>query len=832
MADFGNADPKLDEQLYGPPIPGLSSLADTPWSWVPEGWNDGDGADAEGAGDDDQLKRRLAGVQRVGPGGVAASPVAELPASGPPPALPGPPPVSPSPADSAGAGAPLPAPIGGPPGPPPELGFPAPAFDAAANSPPGMAPPPVPGGMPAIPLPTGPFPSDVPALGALPPILGATPRRIAPETLDQAPTAAVGAVPQQQWAADPLHAPDLYAETWAKTATPEEVLDQARKLHTAQQTKFVADMIQAGEDRVRDAREAVERRQKADAATVEKDRAITADALKLAQTKIDPDRWMSTRSAGQKLAALIAVVAGGLYQGRTGSARNIGMDLIQQHIDHDIDAQKQDIESGKYALGIRQNQVAQEFKRTGDLYAATEVVRLATYQAALARIQTEQQNFDPHGAGYLNRAIAAQEMQGRIAQAGEARRKTIFEETDKVIKADQEQQKINDTRWKAKQDVALAWTKETREANAKKEDQVFTPAELAAIHPGAPVPPIGMTLKNFGSFLETSKKGQEAALGGREYTIGDVRPVRDADGNIVGTQAMPFVNGDKKPFLAPSTDEAKKLRNQKAGVDTTNQFVNQMTAGIRKYGGSSEFFRSPEWQTMKANNESLLFALHQAYGVEGFRPGVLEQMEKALGGQDPNKITVLQTNAIPGLEAAKKAVNAHFNSNLRAAGYTGEEYSPADVKPPDELPQLADRTLAESAPGLLDKMGAGLKEDARALVSDPTAAGPGVGAGPESGPPVGPTGLSVDDTAKVQDLVRRYKNGTPATKERVVTALTAPLGAGRPSLNAGILGLVAGEAPELYQQLLQALPADQREAEIRNQAALSAIQGQLPGGKK
>lgn len=562
---------------------------------------------------------------------------------------------------------------------------------------------------------------------------------------------------------------------------------------------------------------------KADADT--KDLAARADAI--ANTQIDPGRYAATRSTGGAIADILNMTLGGAMS-RYNGGRNLGIEQFDRRVDADIAAQHADIANRWRGLEVRKGAIADEYARHGDLYRAQETYRVAAYQSAINSMQSTLQQFDPAGGTAM--VVRDQIDQFRAAQ-GQALNAFGQQQLKNHLDVAEQDRKTRETNSVIAKNLAETNKLYVEAGKVKATDQVFTPPELAAIHPGAPVPPIGMSLKDYKTWLEAHKIGQETALGEREYGIGDVHMIRDADGNVVGSKSVPFVNSDKKPYRAPSTKEAETLRNQKAGVDTTSQFIDQMVSGIKKYGGASKYFKSPEWQTAQANKESLLFALHQAYGVEGFRPGVLEQMEKALGGQDPTAYAVLQSNAVPGLEAAKKAVVAHFNANLRSKEYTGPEYSPEAAPPPAELPKLGDRTLAESAPGPLDKVLAGAARSPVAVAGDALIHpfDTGSAAAPESGPAVGPTGLSPGDTAKVEDLVRRYKGGTPATKEKVVAALTAPLGAGRPTLNTGILGLVNGESPELYELLLQALPPEEREREKSNQDALEVfVRPQLP----
>lgn len=160
-------------------------------------------------------------------------------------------------------------------------------------------------------------------------------------------------------------------------------------------------------------------------------------------------------------------------------------------------------------------------------------------------------------------------------------------------------------------------------------------------------------------------------------------------------------------FLAPTEKEGEELRKQKAGVDTVNEFVNDMSRQIKANGGASKWLQSPDFQKMMAKKESLIFALHQAYGVAGFRPGVLEQMEKALGGTDP---TSFFRSAEPGLKAARDSLNRTFTAQLRVMDprFKGE-YKPEDTSSP------AEPSKTEAAMAIEDA----LKRPAEVLESNP-----------------------------------------------------------------------------------------------------------------
>lgn len=552
---------------------------------------------------------------------------------------------------------------------------------------------------------------------------------------------------------------------------------------------------------------------------------IDARAQELANSKYDPASGMTSP---QQIAGVLGAVVGGLVQARTGSAHNAGMDALNTIFERNLQVQKLNTEKQMTLLGQQRSSAATQLALSKDLYEAQEAARLASLKTADDQLATMQQNFAPGGTRAIAIAKTRAAVQGQMAQARMDIEQKGLDNSIKVQKETREDALARSTMLHQRNEEALGWANHAvAAAKQKAETQQFTPQELAILMgPSAPVPPSGKwTQQQYGEWLANSRKGQETSQGQREVEIGDARAVRDADGNIIGTQTAPLTNSDGQPFRAPTPEAAKELRNQKAGVDVASKLIDQVSQGIEKYGGSTKFFKSPEWQTMKADEESLKFALHQAYNVTGFRPGVLEAMEKALGGQDPTSFAVLTTDARPGLEAAKRAVISHFNSNLRAANYTGKEYSPEVAKDGVPLPTLGDRTLPETgSPGIVQSTIQGAKDDAHALLYPLD-----LGSGPDSNNPgqlSGPTGLSLKDTESVQDMVRRYKAGTPATKEKVTATLSAALGAGRPSLNIGVLGLVEGEAPELYSQLLSGLPASERDAAIQDRAVRDAIAAQ------
>lgn len=606
--------------------------------------------------------------------------------------------------------------------------------------------------------------------------------------------------PAQQAAAVDSMTPDEF-QRYKATRERAMVMRQAELEH-----KAAADDLQRARDNL-----ALQQRASAKATADTQD--LLARADRLAATKIDPQRYAKGRSA---IGDILLSAIGGAVSQYTGG-RNLFLDQFNKNVENDIAAQHADIANGWRGLDTRKGAIASEYANHGDLYRAQETYRIAAYKSAIDGLQGELQQYDPAGGTAVHIRSTLDQFHAAQQQAIQAFGQQQFKNYIESQKSQSEAAAQLETARHNRAGESIDWAKIAGEkAKAKATEPLYSPEYLQSTLGGTVKPPGPMSVKEYGAFLETSKKAQEQELGGREYTIGGVaKAVRDRDGNIVDTNYKPLTNKDGTEFHAPSTKEAENLRTQKAGVDVVNQFVDQMAEGIKEHGGESAFFKSSDWQRMMADKESLLFGLHSAYGVEGFRPGVLEQMEKALGGADP---TSFFRNATSGLLEAKKLVNKHFDAKLRAASYTGETYSPEPAPAlGGPLADLTEKTAAEigadAEPGAV---GRGVDRIFYPAGPPDRESAAFEGAAGESGP----TGLSPKATQQVIDLAKRYATGTPATRERVINTLAVPLAGGRESLAWGVLSLLRGENHELYQEVLKTAPP-----EIQAQAASSAKLG-------
>ena len=124
----------------------------------------------------------------------------------------------------------------------------------------------------------------------------------------------------------------------------------------------------------------------------------------LSKLSLDPDRFWSTRSTGQKIAATISLALGGFLQGARGGS-NPGQDMLNTLIDRDIKAQEFAYNTAKDAAGAKQTAFALAMQKYQNVDAARAAARAASLDAVSAQLQ--QQAAQWKGVDAQNHADAA-----------------------------------------------------------------------------------------------------------------------------------------------------------------------------------------------------------------------------------------------------------------------------------------------------------------------------------------------------------------------------------------------------------------------------------------
>ena len=128
------------------------------------------------------------------------------------------------------------------------------------------------------------------------------------------------------------------------------------------------------------------------------------DASKDAASQgIDPDHWWHSQSLGDKARLTLASILGGFVSGYKGGP-NQAIAQMNKHIDDDIAAQKQKIESAKGRVGDMKGSVAEMYRRFGNLDQAEAGARILHLQ----QLDQEAVQYGASAKSDLVRANAAQ----------------------------------------------------------------------------------------------------------------------------------------------------------------------------------------------------------------------------------------------------------------------------------------------------------------------------------------------------------------------------------------------------------------------------------------
>lgn len=104
--------------------------------------------------------------------------------------------------------------------------------------------------------------------------------------------------------------------------------------------------------------------------------------------KVDPDRYWNSKSTGQKVMTTLGILLGGIGAGLQQTTRNMAWESLQNRIDRDIQAQKDE-------LGKKQSLLADNYRQRGDLqqaFAATKLQMNEMLQGKIAQMAAQSNN--------------------------------------------------------------------------------------------------------------------------------------------------------------------------------------------------------------------------------------------------------------------------------------------------------------------------------------------------------------------------------------------------------------------------------------------------------
>jgi hypothetical protein len=403
-------------------------------------------------------------------------------------------------------------------------------------------------------------------------------------------------------------------------------------------------------------------------------------------TKIDPN---GRRGTVRRIADVVAVMIGGLVQARKGGP-NVAMQIIDSEIDRDIEAQKANMLD-------KRNAIAELRQRGMSDFQAQQAYRVSWYARAMDDLKTEMQNYDPRGTAAARMAQQTLELQGRIQMAGEAARKSAFEDDLKVrkeLRADEE----NARAWIETQDKHNAAQKKLQPGVGA---ALRTPAYFASLNLAPP--PFDMTDKEYDLWQKRKENEKQLAPADpnspkarkdlADATKAEADAAAAADGYKITSPETggDLIQPDGKPFVVMDTEERKKLRGTVAAASNIRKLADKMAELKKKYGGAITSLGSDEAMELRSLTSQIDFEVFKNYDLGAPSEGDKALAEGVRGGVDP---TSFVKNATRGWQAFAEGAEAKAITHLRAAGYEGKELRfqrAADL--PKPKPKLTDELL-------------------------------------------------------------------------------------------------------------------------------------------
>lgn len=482
--------------------------------------------------------------------------------------------------------------------------------------------------------------------------------------------------------------------------SPEQFLDYKNKHESAMLLKQAELEHQAIAENERRARESLEVQraatEKADADTKQ----VLADAQRVANTKVNPDRYMQNRGIG----GTIRDVASTILMGLGGDAQ-MGLNMLNQRIDRDIAAQKDDIANQWAGIKTRGGAIADEYARHGDLYRASETYRIAAYQGAINDIQSQMQLYDPAGSTAIRGRDALDQLHAAQLKSERDINQKLF---DDYLKLGEFRLKERDQLLKEQQ--RLDKLSKVGAKPTKLEDIPLTREQLQVMFPGAAIPEgmPSMTMKQARTFAETGKSFKEFAKSGEDLTKAQrenspeerlrssVIPappsvVVDEAGNVSlkrGTGNLKQEDGSD--WIPSSPDEAKAFRKQKTAADGLIEILDEIRVIRDRTGGESSWGNSDDYQRLKVlKNRATKLA---KAGTEGMSSDEdMKKIDAALGASDPASFRAQAA----GLEEGRKGVERELDIAARNIGYTGKPIAYPDPVKARKAEKSAEQSTVE-----------------------------------------------------------------------------------------------------------------------------------------
>lgn len=367
---------------------------------------------------------------------------------------------------------------------------------------------------------------------------------------------------------------------------------------------------------------------------------LDAEAKQLAE--MTPLERMSD---GQAIASVVAGIIGGFAGMRQGGGKNLGADTIKAIADS---AAQRHVE--RMQLNARQRgAIGEKRQAAGDAYRMGDVVRLATYNAALNKIKTDVQQLNPRGA------MAERAMQDyakidalyadALRQVRDAEAKQKQQQFENELKLGELGVKVGELDLKRQKQAGAGVGKGDKEPH----DPAYFQQKYGGTIPTELLPTAPMSEKDFRLHLETTDKGRAAA-------------------NKLDARRIVGVMPDGSDFIARAGDDTTvtKVRDQVTAYKSMVRLIDD--ARRIRTGWTSDTAKSKEWQELKT-----IWANAKGKGKNALGLGAMSDSDFALVGEylgtdDPTRARGVEHAIVK----ARQLVIQDANDALKSVGYTGK----------------------------------------------------------------------------------------------------------------------------------------------------------------
>lgn len=396
---------------------------------------------------------------------------------------------------------------------------------------------------------------------------------------------------------------------------------------------------------------------------------VDAEATRLANEKVDPDGWRSSRSTFQTIAMYVAGVVGGLVQGRAGG-RNIGLDMIDAEIERHIQAQQANLNHRRQLLGDKRASVQNMRALAEADDKARAAFRQAAYQRAFEEAEAAKLQFDPMGNRARQYSMFQRELAARAMAAQQQNAETLRKRAEDDLRLQMDLEKhAADMAYKQAQTGKLRGVGGGGGASAAKLKRPVS--EWNQLFPGANVPDDGTprTLAEYRQLGETGKsltaptEGEKLARADEKEA--EATTLRNPLARPGAKGERHFINADGSPARAGDPARATAINDQVSAATTLAQIVARQKELIAKASATDLANpRSDVSKLLKGNQATIANLLRTSYKMGTLDEAALKIADAVQGG-DP---TAFLGDASVGLEQMLVQAEMKLDNDLKGPG--------------------------------------------------------------------------------------------------------------------------------------------------------------------